>query len=239
MEASGPSDCLSSGCRHLLPPIPVSKVETASPFLMLGSVGYRQGTDPPKFKERTLDSVSWQVGVVRFWKNTWGRRYCYGHLWRKAVCPGLPSGHNNSHLSTCKIHSCASKILRKSHPIMASGSGSKSRALPSNHVLDTHPEHNRRIGLFKVCPKEGKPEAHGTMAVVEFGQLPVACSFSTVLFGSWFHALGSYFYFLSDPSFFRRKSQCLQLSSLLRLLPAPKSLGIWMLFSFCTLSVLV
>ena len=59
----------------------------------------------------------------------------------------------------------------------------------------------------------------------KFGQLAVAYASTGVLSVSQFHALGSCFYFLSDPSFFLR-SHRLQLSSLLRLFPAPKSSGI-------------
>lgn len=67
----------------------VSKLEAASPFLSWPWVPHclvllvRGESQTHQDIWRGHWTPSFESGVARFWKNTWDRRYCHGHLWKK------------------------------------------------------------------------------------------------------------------------------------------------------------
>lgn len=113
------------------------------------------------------------------------------------MCHGLPSGHNNSHLSHVQnifLHfqdpqevSCYYGFrLRLKVKGLPSKSGLDTKEAPQNQFLgcsslsfliyqpDTHPHHHRRTGTFKAFPSVGKWETLRSMAVLDSNQVSLS-----------------------------------------------------------------
>lgn len=163
----------------------------------------------------------------------------------KTFCPGIPSGHNDSHFSPVQsvllyfqgsLEVAFHYGFRLRVRELPSKSGLHADKAPENqffgysslsallsYLLDSQPKHDERAGILKACPIVGKQEAHGSWQL----WIPARPSFSVPILSLWLSLLLSgLVVLLCKSSFFLRKSQHLQLSSLLILLPAQKSLRI-------------
>lgn len=146
---------------------------------------------------------------------------------KKTFCPGVPSGHNDSHFSPVRsVLLCFQDSpevtshygFRLRVRDLPSKSGLGAHEAPENqllgfsslsallsYLLDSQPKHSRRAGTLKACPSVGKREAHASCSS---GFLPgplyqflFCCSLWLSLPPSGPSAL------LCKASFFLRKSQ--------------------------------